>query len=265
MLRELSDGFQYTDEVIGTNICPQCNGSGKAKVRVSTGELDIMAPQAVGEQDFEIREVRCDTCGGAGKVKKYQCATDSVESPKDQVLIDELDMHEDIGRYIVWGGFTGTVDRLTDICHKYGWATLRVDGRGFVGMSATGESLDDNDLLIAMDRTHPRRQELLDTYSKLCFVGHPEAGGMGLNLTASPTELFFSNSFNGEARMQAEDRGHRMGMDENRGLTIKDIIHLPTDWLVLNNLKQKKRLQSISMGELGDILEQMDRATERIY
>lgn len=265
LLRELSDGFQYTDEVVGENTCPQCNGTGKAKVRVAAVDVDIMAPQAVGEQDFEIKEVHCDTCGGVGKVKKYKRATDSVESPKDEAFIDELDMHEDIGRYIVWGGFTGTIDRLVDLCHKYGWATLRIDGRGFVGMSATGEPINDEELLISMDRTHPRRMELLETYPKLCVVGHPQAGGMGLNLTASPTALFYSNCFNGEARMQAEDRIHRMGMDENRGATIKDIIHLNTDQLVLDNLKKKKRLQSISMGELGDVLQQMDNAEERVY
>ena len=265
LLRELSDGFQYTDEVIGEDICPQCNGTGKSKVRVSTRDIDIMAPQNVGEQDFEIREIHCDTCGGVGKVKRYRRATDAVESPKDQVLIDELDMHEDCGRYVVWGGFTGTIDRLVDVCHKYGWATLRIDGRGFIGQAATGESISDEELLIAMDRTHPRYNELLETYPKLCVVGHPQAGGMALNLTASPTALFYSNCFNGEARMQAEDRIHRMGMDENRGATIKDIIHLATDKLVLDNLKKKKKLQSISMGELGDILEQMDNAEERVY
>jgi hypothetical protein len=81
-------------------------------------------------------------------------------------------------------------------------------------------------------------------------VGHPQAGGMALTLTSSPTELFYSNCFNGEARMQAEDRFHRMGMDTNRGATIKDLIHLPTDKLVLDNLKLKKKLQNISMGEL---------------
>jgi hypothetical protein len=52
--------------------------------------------------------------------------------------------------------------------------------------------------------------------------------------------------------MQAEDRGHRPGMDLNRGLTIKDLIMLPTDQLVLDNLKNKKRLQNLTMGQLSD-------------
>jgi len=50
--------------------------------------------------------------------------------------------------------------------------------------------------------------------------------------------------------MQAEDRFHRAGMDTNRGATIIDLIHLSTDKLVLDNLKKKKKLQSLTMGDL---------------
>ena len=95
--------------------------------------------------------------------------------------------------------------------------------------------------------------EYREKYPKIAFVGHPKAGGMALTLTASPTELFYSNSFDGEARMQAEDRFHRAGMDTNRGATIIDLILLPTDLLVLKNLQKKKRLQDVSMGELQTV------------
>jgi len=255
LLRELSDGFQYAEEVIGEEHCPNCAGKGIAKVKVLKQEIDIMAPQEVKEDDYEIKDLPCDVCGGEGEVKQYRRITDSVTSPKDEVFIEQLDQHEEEGRLIVWGGFTGTVDRLVDICHRYGWSTLRVDGRGYIGATATGDFINDDELLIAMDRSHPRFKELLEKHPKLCFVGHPEAGGMALTLTASPTEIFYSNSFKGEARMQAEDRFHRPGMDSNRGATVIDIIHLPTDRLVLDNLRKKKRLQDLSMGELNDVME----------
>jgi SNF2 family DNA or RNA helicase len=105
-----------------------------------------------------------------------------------------------------------------------------------------------------MDASHPKRAELEAKYPRLCFIGHPQAGGMALTLTASPTELFYSNSFNGEARMQAEDRFHRAGMDTNRGATIIDLICLPTDKLVLDNLKRKRKLQSVTLGEVTSAL-----------
>jgi SNF2 family DNA or RNA helicase len=108
---------------------------------------------------------------------------------------------------------------------------------------------------MAMDASHPRKDEFRDKYPKLCFVGHPKAGGMALTLTASPTEIFYSNDFSGEGRMQAEDRAHRPGMDVNKGLTIVDYIHLQTDLYVLENLQKKKDLQSLSLGELRAALD----------
>jgi SNF2 family DNA or RNA helicase len=254
LMREISDGFQYVETPSGREPCANCGGKCKVEIPVPREKPDILKPHKVTKDDFDIQEVICDNCGGTGETTTYQRTTEVVGSPKDQAFIDELDSHEDVGRYIVWGGFTGTLDRLVVLAHRQGWATLRVDGKGYVGRSATGEPLDDDELLDAMDRSHPRRRELLEKYPKLCFIGHPQAGGMALTLTASPTELFYSNCFNGEARMQAEDRGHRPGMDENRGLMIKDLIMLPTDQLVLDNLRKKKKLQDLTMGQLAEAI-----------
>ncbi len=253
LTREIADGFQYIEVPSGTKKCPNCHGLKTVEIHAPKDYIDKMAPTTnVDKEDFELKTVDCDNCNATGEVTVYSRDTEVVGSPKDQVFIEELDTHEDVGRYIVWGGFTGTLDRLVGICHQQGWATLCVDGRGYNARTPTGEILDADEMLDAMDRSDPRYNELRESYPKLCFVGHPQAGGMALTLTSSPTELFYSNVFNGEARMQAEDRGHRPGMDLNRGLTIKDLIMLPTDLLVLNNLKKKKKMQNLTMGELRD-------------
>jgi SNF2 family DNA or RNA helicase len=101
-----------------------------------------------------------------------------------------------------------------------------------------------------MDASHPDFQCFRERFPKVVVIANPEAGGMALTLTAAPTEIFYSNSFKFEARGQAEDRAHRPGMDSNRGLTIIDFVMLPTDKLVIDNLKKKKVLQDMSMGEL---------------
>jgi hypothetical protein len=44
-------------------------------------------------------------------------------------------------------------------------------------------------------------------------------------------------------------------MDVNRGATIVDLLHLPTDAYVLDNLQKKKVLQAATMGELQMFLE----------
>lgn len=251
LLRELSDGFQYSEEVIGKKECPVCFGKKIQKIQIPKEPVDTLAPSSEQVAEFVEREVICDTCGGVGKVPEYRRSTDVVSSPKDQVYLDELDSHEDIGRYIVWGGFTGTIDRLVDMAQKQCWCILRVDGRGYHGLDPEGNKLDSDELLDAMDASHPRRQELLEKHPKLIFVGQPGAGGMALTLTMSPTALYYSNTFNGEDRMQSEDRIHRLGMD-NRAPMIKDLLCLPSDKLVLNNLKKKKRLQNLTLGEVQD-------------
>jgi len=264
LCRELSDGFQYTERKAGEDTCPNCYGTGETTEPLPNEPVDVHAPNTDTERtDFKSGTIRCELCSGTGKISRYERATDVVSSPKDEVFIDLLDEHEDVGRFIVWGGFHATIDRLVDIAHQQGWATLKVDGRGYVATDVHGNICDKDEFLDAMDLSNPKHKALLEKYPKLCFVGHPDAGGMALTLTASPTELFYSNSFKGEARMQAEDRFHRAGMDANRGATVIDLICLPTDKLVLDNLKKKKKLQDLSMGELQDAFENTEEVIRR--
>lgn len=257
LLRELSDGFQYVETAVGKEECKNCFGKKEILMKIPREALDKMAPQDFDRDSFIEKKLICDNCGGTGETTIYERGIDTVSSPKDDYFIEDLEAHEECGRYIVWGGFTGSIDRLIKMCHKYGWATLRYDRR-VEGRSATGEILDTEELLDAMDRSHFNYEPFRVKYPKLCFVGHPQAGGMALTLTASPTELFYSNTFHGEARMQAEDRGHRPGMDENLGLTIKDLIMFKSCLLVLKNLQTKKRLQNMTLGEIEDAFTNID-------
>jgi len=258
LLRELSDGFQYYDEKIGLRVCDTCNGQGEyMQKRLKDGRNSSMMNTAdLTEDDFIEAVDMCPHCHGSGELPVTKRSSKDVKSPKDDEFRRLLEEHEDIGRFIVWGGFTQTIDRLTRMANEEGWDVLQVDGRGYNVFRADTTPFDDTNLvdtmLDAMDASHPKRTDLLKEFGKVCFVGHPQAGGMALTLTASPTELFYSNSFSGEARMQAEKRFHRAGMDQSRGVRVIDLIHLPTDKLILENLKQKRKLQDISMGELEE-------------
>lgn len=257
LLRELSDGFQYREIKTGEKTCTNCGGDGKVIRKILKDEYrdsaSIMNPQIVEAEMFDEREADCEICGGTGMEPIMTRDVEEITCPKDGLFEADLDEMEEIGRCVVWGGFTGTIDRLVRMAHKCGWSTLRVDGRGYIGETATGEPLDADELLRAMDRSYKDADALREKHPRLCFVGHPEAGGMGLTLTASPLEIFFSNSFKGEARIQAEDRCHRPGMDENKALIIRDYFHLPTDKLVLDNIRKKKQLQSLTMGEIEGV------------
>ena len=249
LLRELSDGFQYEErETGGRSQCQLCSGQGKKLIPTALPE-DVQAPNT-GEMYVKFVEQECPHCGGRGDVPVMERIAKIIGSPKDEAYADLLDSVEDIGRCVSWGGFEGTVDRLKDLTLKEGWSVLRIDGRGYNAFSPIGEALDPNELLIAMDAKHPRFKELFEKHDKVCVVANPDAGGMALTFTASPIAIYYSNTFNGEARMQSEDRIHRIGMDKNLGATIYDLVCLKTDEIVLNNLKLKKRLQDLALHDL---------------
>ena len=195
--------------------------------------------------------------------------------PKDDALIDHLDQYSDIGRLVVYCGYQETTDKVVQICLSQGWCVLKVDGRGW----ETHGTIFDKDLLLnLMDRSYDPNNDLntarygnnfndsiggISDYLqilRICFVAQADSASTGIELSASPAIIYYSNSFNGASRMQSEDRAYSNNMDKQRGLTIFDYIHLPTDRLVRDALVSKKTLQSVTMGEifdcLGDIIKQ---------
>ncbi len=274
LLRELSDGFQYKQVEKGTQTCPTCEGRLKIKMPVDLDDPDnpldeaslahgkraIFDPETdnvVGFKDQLLRigerEIDCTQCGGDGAVPRYEREAVRVDCPKDTELLNLLDLYEDEGRVVIWAGFTESVDRCVQTCIKADWAVIRLDGRGWWSNSLTCST--GVDYLKAFDDKA--------RYPKIAFVGQPGAGGMGLNLTASSMEAYYSNTFKGEDRSQSEDRIHRPGADHNRGVTIYDLIHLPQDLIVVENLKRKKDLQFMSMGQLSEAASKYDELLER--
>jgi hypothetical protein len=236
LLRELSDGFQYSEKLVGVVDCTFCEGKGTEKRWDS-------------EQNKEVEET-CVHCGGKKKKKQYESVTVECDTPKVPALRNILEDKEEDGRLIVFAGFTGSIDRVcaTIVAAQRGgkkWNWIRVDGRGW----SSDLGISDPQRLIEIF------QEKRDEYPNVVFVGHPGSAGMGLTLTASDTIVYYSNDFNAESRIQSEDRIHRPG---SRGANIIDLCHLPVDKLVLTNLKAKRDLMKITMGDLERALEEAD-------
>lgn len=257
LLRELSDGFQYKEIEIGLEICKGCKGK-KSIISPILIEWKCSNCDIIGDGEFincpkcenplqeenkiyEQKEIDCPYCEGSGEtLKTERQAVQILDCPKDQLLIDSLDEHEEIGRCVVYAGFTGSVDRCVDICKKQKWNVIRIDGRGW--QASWTNDIKPINMLQEFQRIGRIGLE------KIIIVGQPESAGIGLNLTASPTANYFSNSFKPEARDQSCDRIHRIGMDLCKGATINDFIHLPSDLKVLETLKMRKRLQDMSLG-----------------
>jgi SNF2 family DNA or RNA helicase len=246
LLRELSDGFQYKETLVGKEPCTLCHGSKLYKTWVYTGneEEPSQPTNYENDPDWEFRDTPCPRCGATGEIDKVERTTVFVPCPKEDALRDLVDQHDEVGRIVTYAGFTGSVDRCVDIIKSIqGWEYIRVDGRGWsssIGGNPTG-------LLRAF-------QDYKEQFPRIAFIGQPGAAGTGLTLTASPSIVYYSNDFNGESRIQSEDRIHRPGMDLNRGATIYDLVHLPTDQYIIDILKKKRELQSISLGELKEAL-----------
>jgi hypothetical protein len=264
LLRELSDGFQYYDEKVGTETCPECNGLKIIRQPVPDHESCTRCKGVNYEECVDHvptifkdeEEVECPGCKGSGSVVKYERRVKVVDCPKDDLLRELLDRHEDVGRFIVYGGFEATIDKLVKGCLAKEWCVIREDGRGVIMLNADGSPINQSEIVgkTTGDKLLTLFQDMQEEYPKVVYVAQPESGGIGKTLTASPTAFYYSNSFNGEARSQSEDRHHRPGMDVNKGGWIIDCVHLPSDKKVLDNLKAKRNLELMSMGELTEAM-----------
>ena len=234
-LRELSDGFQYREKQDGVKPCPVCKGVGECE----QWTLDE-------ESEDPVKKLRtCEACGGECEVPNMVRDTKEIKSPKDQAIRDLLEENEDQGRIILSAAFQGTIDRIVKICHKQQWNVVKVDGRGWKILKCDGSKA-------------PRGLKPLSYWADLdnervAFVMHPESGGLGLNLTEARMLVRVSNDFKPETAIQVEDRIHRPGMDENKGATIVDLFHLPTDRKILNVLRDNRRLEQMTLREFQEM------------
>lgn len=240
-LREISDGALYQRKVTGQKPCVTCKGTG-----TSTSWFDPENPddpiseEAIAAQRLVLKEGSCDVCSGSGQVDIITRVETRVDSPKDAIVKELLDEFEDHGRIIFFGAFTSSVNHVAGLCKADNWSTIRITGAGWLP-SDDLRGLNSTDLYALFQSDDPR---------KIAIVADPGAAGAGLTLTKSSVVVFYSNSFLGEGRSQSEDRIHRPSMNLERGAQIIDIVNLPSDLLVMKNLKDKKRLESLTLGDV---------------
>lgn len=173
----------------------------------------------------------------------FQYDNESIQltTPKDEYIEDVLKSDEQ-DRLILFAGFQASIDKLVDLANKCKWHHIRIDGRG---------------LATSLDRTrNPIETFQSDIEMPIVYIGHPLAGGVSLTLTKSQRTIFYSNDFNGAARIQAEGRNYRIGTTK---CVIEDLFWLPSDEYIFNNLQRKKDLQAATLGELKNFMEEWEK------
>jgi len=80
------------------------------------------------------------------------------------------------------------------------------------------------------------------------FVSQQHAGGYGLTLVAASDVVYYSNDFSLEARLQSEDRAHRIGQEKH--VTYYDMVAPGTvDEKVLSSLELKREMADRMTGD----------------
>jgi hypothetical protein len=172
-------------------------------------------------------------------------------SPKEEALQDILHSHSEDGRLVVYAGFQGSIDKCIKVATGMDWHIVSWDGRGVKLLSPQGLTMlsGPDDIIRAFNDT--------DLWPRVCFIGQADSAGTGLNLSVADEIVYYSNSFKSDSRLQSEAR---CDAPDKRGVMITDLCHLPTDELVLANLREKRDTQAIAMGDLIRVLE--ERATD---
>ena len=113
-----------------------------------------------------------------------------------RALMDVLTESE--GKVIIWARFRAELAAIENAIRKEFGKDSVVSYHGGVSKEDRAEGM-----ISFQDKESPVR----------FFVGQQHSGGYGLTLHAATTVVYYSNDFSLEARLQSEDRAHRIGQD----------------------------------------------------
>lgn len=149
------------------------------------------------------------------------------KNPRIDCLVDLLEETE--GKVIIWARFRAELAAIEDALRKAYGREAVVSYHGGVGKEDREHNMD-----TFQDPKSPVR----------FFVGQPHSGGYGLTLHAATTVVYFSNDFSLEARLQSEDRAHRIG--QHHPVLYVDLECLGTiDTKIIEALRGKKSLADL--------------------
>ncbi len=175
------------------------------KPQISEGGQFVLSPEQQGlplfMQEKEPTPDAVDSLMNSLEAEMHK-PTQEIGCEKLNLLLDwiETRLNEDEKfKLLVWCRFRAENKRLVDNIKKKFPKVV-------VGEIHGGQSKDERQRSVYL--LNP------DTVSEdeaIIVVGSPQAGGMGLNLAAAHTVVYYSNDYNMKTRLQSEDRVHRPG------------------------------------------------------
>tara|TARA_R110002110_G_scaffold398731_1_gene614388 strand:- start:430 stop:2073 length:1644 start_codon:yes stop_codon:yes gene_type:complete len=156
------------------------------------------------------------------------------KNPRLMALAELLESIE--GKAVIWARFIQDIVNISTMlgndCVTYYGAT------------------SDNDRKLAIEQFLNEGKK-----SPRYFVSNPAAGGVGLNLQGQCRRaIYYTNSDNSIERWQSEDRIHRIGV--KGGVVYTDLIGVGSvDAKILRNLRGKKTVSDMALGDIRDWLE----------
>lgn len=159
-------------------------------------------------------------------------------NPRLLALKEVLDAYE--GPTIVWARFQVDISMIS--------ALLRETGETFVPYVG--------------DTPPKQREENVQKFlsgKARIFLSNPQAGGTGLNLQEGGCRhaIYYSNGYAAIDRWQSEDRIHRIG---TKGVCVyTDLVATGSvDAAILANLRKKKNVLNLAVGDIRQMLEEVD-------
>lgn len=118
------------------------------------------------------------------------------DNPRLAALVDWLEDKEG-KKVVIWAHFREEIRAIAAVLKKMGRKAVEYHG---------GVTKDED-----RDEAIDRFQDVEGFEPADTFLGHAQAGGIGITITAATDVLYYSCSYNLEFRKQSEDRTHRKG------------------------------------------------------
>lgn len=194
------------------------------RTELSNGEI-------LNAQDAMVRLIRFQQVV-QGFLPMNEEATEFTEYPENKIAVIKELFEQASGKVVIWSRFRRDSEKLVD---ALGPSVVRYHDKATRAQA---------------------KQAFIDPDSGIKgFIGNPASGGTGVDglQHVTDTVIYNSNSFNSIERWQSEDRTHRQGTKGT--VNYYDIIARRTvDLGILNNLKRKRDVADMSLGEINSLI-----------